>query len=142
MICCVTDLYFFVCALVDVCCLFCRPHHSQATGLSMVETDGPYGGQSCGSTQHDHYGADDSITAQWTNQAAFYSELRARGVFVHAPDDYLFAGGANKFCGWYSEMQYSLPRWQWISISHQEVFDHTYVIFITFFQVENCFTVG
>ena len=92
------------------------------TGLSMVETDGPYGGTPCGATDHDHYGAEDSVQRQWENQAAFYAALRAKGVFVHAPDDYTFAGGANKRCGWYSEMQYSLPRWQHIGISHQEVY--------------------
>jgi hypothetical protein len=96
------------------------------TGISMVETDGPYGGTPCGSTDHDHNGAEDSVQRQWENQAAFYAALRAKGVFVHAPDDYTFAGGANKNCGWYSEMQFSLPRWQHISISHAEVYDHTY----------------
>eukprot|EP00040_Diaphanoeca_grandis_P017630 m.92314 g.92314 ORF g.92314 m.92314 type:complete len:970 (+) comp26538_c0_seq3:131-3040(+) len=96
------------------------------TGLSMVETDGPYGGTPCGSTSHNHYDAYDSIQRQWQNQVDFYEQLRKLGVFVHAPDDYVFAGGANKNCGWYSEMQFSLPRWQWISISHSEVFDHTF----------------
>ena len=97
-----------------------------ATGLSMVETDGPFGGTPCGSHDHDHYGAEDSVQAQWENQVAFYAALRERGVFIHAPDDYTFAGGANKDCGWYTEMQFSLPRWQHISISHAEVFDHTF----------------
>lgn len=69
---------------------------------------------------------------QWQNQAAFYAELRSRGIFIHAPDDCvsglcahsqprpltscvrvyhadLFAGGANKYCGWYSEMQLYEP---------------------------------
>ena len=96
------------------------------TGLSMLETDGPYGGYACGSTDHDHYGAEDSVQKQWENQAAFYARMRKRGVFVHAPDDYIFAGGANKDCGWYTEMQYSLPRWQHISISHAEVYDGTF----------------
>lgn len=52
--------------------------------------------------------------------------MRRRGVFVHAPDDYAFAGGANKRALWYSEMQFSLPRWQWISISRQQVYDGTF----------------
>lgn len=96
------------------------------TGLSMVELDGAYAGTVCGATDHDHYGAADSVQRQWENQVAFISRLRELGVSVHAPDDYTFAGGANKDCGWYTEMQYSLPRWQWLSISHAEVFDHTY----------------
>jgi len=96
------------------------------TGLSMLETDGPYGGYACGSTDHDHYGAEDSVQRQWENQVAFYARMRERGVFVHAPDDYIFAGGSNKDCGWYTEMQFSLPRWQHMAISHTEVYDHTW----------------
>ena len=45
---------------------------------------------------------------------------------MHAPDDYLFAGGANKECGGYEENQMSLPRWQWLSIAHQENYDDTW----------------
>ena len=43
--------------------------------------------------------AADSVEMQWRGQAEFYSLMREHGVFVHAPDDYLFAGGANKECG-------------------------------------------
>ncbi len=33
-----------------------------STGMSMIETDGPYDGSPCASTDHDnHYGADDSV---------------------------------------------------------------------------------
>ena len=38
------------------------------TGLSMLETDGPYGGYACGSVEHDHYGAEDSVQRQWESQ--------------------------------------------------------------------------
>lgn len=96
------------------------------TGLSMVETDGPYGGTACGAEDHDHYGAEDSVQRQWEGQVEFYKALRERNVFIHAPDDYAFAGGANKACGWYTEMQWSLPRWQHISIGHTENYDHTF----------------
>ena len=102
-------------------------HFMDVTGLSMIETDGPFGGTPCGATDHDHYGADDSVQRQWENQVAFYEAMRARGAFVHAPDNYVFAGGANKDCGWYSEMQYSLPRWQHMAVSHQEVYDYTFL---------------
>lgn len=37
------------------------------TGLSMIETDGPYGGGACGSMSHDHHvGTDDGI--YWQNR--------------------------------------------------------------------------
>ena len=37
--------------------------------------DGPYGGNACGATDHDHYGADDSVQQQWQNQVGFYEEV-------------------------------------------------------------------
>ena len=43
--------------------------------LCLVGADGPYGGTPCGATDHDHYGADDSIQKQWQNQADFYVEV-------------------------------------------------------------------
>jgi hypothetical protein len=67
--------------------------------LTAIETDGPYGGAVCGSHDHDHYGADDSVYLQQQGQVAFYKDMRAKGVYVNAPDDYLYEGGANKICG-------------------------------------------
>jgi hypothetical protein len=96
------------------------------TGISMIETDGPYDGIPCAAENHDHYGIDDSIEAQWRGQVAFYRRMRASGVFVHAPDGYLFEGGANKECGGYQEMQENLPRWQSLSINRQVVHDETF----------------
>ena len=89
----------------------------------MLETDGPYAGNPCASTSHSHVGAADSVDMQWRGQAEFYSLMRAHEVFVHAPDGYLYDGGANKECGGYEENQMSLPRWQWLSIAHQENYD-------------------
>ena len=89
----------------------------------MLETDGPYAGNPCASTGHSHVGAADSVDMQWRGQAEFYSLMRAHEVFVHAPDGYLYDGGANKECGGYEENQMSLPRWQWLSIAHQENYD-------------------
>ena len=59
------------------------------------------------------------VDMQWRGQVEFYALMRQHGVFVHAPDGYLYAGGANKECGGYEENQMSLPRWQWLSIAHQ-----------------------
>jgi len=100
-----------------------------ATGLSMLETDGPYDGRPCASTEHEHHrGADDSIQKQFEKQVEFYSRLRSKNVFIHAPDDYFFAGGANKGVLGYAEMQFNLPREEWIAISRQQVYDNTWIM--------------
>lgn len=52
-------------------------------GLSMLETDGPYGGGTCASTNHSHHvGASDSVYQQTRVQAAFYAEMRSRNIYV------------------------------------------------------------
>jgi hypothetical protein len=64
------------------------------TGMSMFDTDGPYGGAVCTSTNHSHHhGAGDSVYWQTQNQNAFYYKLREEGVYLHVPDDgYFYAG--------------------------------------------------
>jgi hypothetical protein len=59
----------------------------RATGLSMVETDGPYAGYSCTAEDHvHHHGVADSVYEQVQRQAEYYRELRNEGVFINAPD--------------------------------------------------------
>lgn len=71
------------------------------TGLSMLETDGPYGGGSCHSTNHSkHIGFSDSVYQQTQVQAQWYAGLRARNVFINQPDDYFFQGGQVSCCTW------------------------------------------
>ncbi|KAH8076349.1 hypothetical protein JL721_346 [Aureococcus anophagefferens] len=97
-----------------------------ATGLAMLETDGPYGGGECAATNHSHHrGREDSVYMQTKIQAEFYTELRRRGVFVNQPDDYFYQGGQKTGMG-YDENQYSLPRWEDLSVSRQSMFDDTY----------------
>ena len=99
-----------------------------ATNLSMLETDGPYSGNPCSSHNHSsHHGVEDSVQMQWQKQAKFYAGLRQHNMFIHAPDDYLFDGGANKCVLGYAEMQFNLPRDEWLAISRQQVFDDTWV---------------
>jgi hypothetical protein len=82
------------------------------TSLSMLETDGPYGGGSCASTNHSHHlQLSDSVYQQTRVQASWYAGLRSRGVYINQPDDYFFQGGQRTGLG-YNEDQYSLPRWQ------------------------------
>jgi len=96
------------------------------TGISMVETDGPYGGQECGALNHSHHNnLEDSIYMQTTLQGAMYSDLVGNGVFINQPDTYFFQGGNKEPLG-YIEAQFSLPRWEDITISRQSMFDDTY----------------
>merc|ERR1712100_133854 len=94
----------------------------------MLETDGPYAGNPCAATNHTyHRDARDSVQAQWRMQARFYARMRSLGVFTHAPDDYLFEGGANKCVLGYTEMMFNLPREQWLAITRAQVYDDTWV---------------
>lgn len=87
------------------------------TGLIMVETDGPYGGYSCASTNHSHHrNKDDSVYQQNNLQGKYYKILRERSVYINQPDYYFYQGGSKTGMG-YNEEQYSLPRWMDISVS-------------------------
>lgn len=87
------------------------------TGLSMVETDGPYGGGPCASTNHTyHIDGEDSIYKQTLAQGNMYKRLIELGVFINQPDKYFYQGG-NKAPLGYNEAQYSLPRWEDITVS-------------------------
>jgi hypothetical protein len=71
-----------------------------AIGMSMVETDGPYGGGLCSAHNHSHHHSVlDSQYWQARLQSEFYKKMRSLGIFVNAPDVY-FSQGANKmmFC--------------------------------------------
>ena len=94
----------------------------------MLETDGPYAGNPCSATDHAHHrNAADSVEMQWRKQAEFYATMRERGVFLHAPDDYLFEGGANKCVLGYAEMQFNLPRDEWLAIARTQLYDNTWI---------------
>ena len=96
------------------------------TGLSMVETDGVYGGQSCASNTHTyHIGYEDSIYWQNRLQGQFYSDLRQHNVFINQPDNYFFQGGSKTGMG-YNEFQFGTPRWIDLTIARQTIFDDTY----------------
>jgi len=64
-------------------------------GLTMVETDGPYSGYSCSSTNHSHHeGVSDSIYWQLKLQSQMYRRLRELEVYINQPDDYFYQGGS------------------------------------------------
>jgi hypothetical protein len=83
-------------SMLEVCCiesLLCLP--------SAVQTDGPYGGDECFSTTHDHHNdAGDSIYRQTQMQAQFYTAMRERNVFINQPDMYFYQGGSKTGMGY------------------------------------------
>jgi len=97
------------------------------TGISMVETDGPYGiGYTCGALNHAHHeGAQDSVYQQARLQGKFFTLLQERGIYINQPDNYFYFGGSKTGLG-YNENQYSLPRWTDLSVSRQGMFDDLY----------------
>lgn len=98
-----------------------------STGLSMLETDGPYGGGTCSAKNHTHHhGLEDSVYRQTQQQAEFYKYLRSLDVFINQPDNFFFAGGSKAAMG-YSEQQYSLPRWEDLTVSRQGMYDDLYI---------------
>lgn len=98
-----------------------------ATGLDMIETDGPYHGDVCAATTHLHHrGLEDSQFHQWKRCAAFYAQCLQRGMYINTPDRYYF-NGAQKFPMGYRETNWSLPRWRQILLARQNIFDGTWL---------------
>ena len=97
-----------------------------ATGMDVIETDGPYHGDLCASTTHAHHSSlEDSQLRQWEACVNFYHECRKRGIFINSPDHY-YLNGSNK-CGMgYRETNFSLPRERQILIARQNIYDGTY----------------
>lgn len=92
----------------------------------MLETDGPYGGNPCASTNHTHH-TDLSDSIYWQNrlQGQLYTDLKELNVFINQPDGYFYQGGNKDGMG-YNENQYSLPRVEDLSVSRQGMYDDTY----------------
>lgn len=65
------------------------------TNISVLETDGPYGGYACYSRSHDyHEDAADSVFWQNKLQGKFYEVLREKEIYLNQPDNYFFHGGS------------------------------------------------
>lgn len=93
------------------------------TGFDIFESDGPYPGDVCASTQHPgHKGLDDSQWKQMELQKALYHWCNAKGIYVNAPDWYLL-DGTNKISLGYREVNFSLPREQQMILNRQNIFD-------------------
>mmetsp|Transcript_8891 Transcript_8891/g.24626 ORF Transcript_8891/g.24626 Transcript_8891/m.24626 type:complete len:911 (-) Transcript_8891:186-2918(-) len=101
-------------------------HFLEATGLSNLELDGPYGGGTCSATNHSHHrGREDSVYQQNRLQSELILKLRNKGVYVNAPDFYFFQGQNRGVMG-YDEEQYSMPRWEQLTISRMGLYDDLY----------------
>ena len=97
-----------------------------ATGMDVIETDGPYHSDICAATTHKHHnGLADSQLRQWEACVLFYHECRKRGIYVNSPDRY-YLNGSNK-CGMgYRETNFSLSRERQILIARQNIYDGTF----------------
>ena len=94
----------------------------EQTGANFIEHDGPYPGDVCASTSHPgHQGLEDSQWAQWKLQCEFYQWCKANGVFINAPDWYVF-NGENKTGMGYKEVDWSLPRERQVIFSASKYF--------------------
>lgn len=65
------------------------------TNMSVLETDGPYGGYACSSKQHPHHeNEEDSVYWQNKLQGDFFEKLQAKKIYINQPDTYFFHGGS------------------------------------------------
>ena len=86
---------------------------------------------SCKSTSHQHHrDVRDSVYQQNRLQGEYFGILRRLGIYVNQPDNYFYQGGSKTGMG-YDEEQYSLPRWQDLSVSRQTVYDNTFQKVVT-----------
>ncbi|MBM3990479.1 MAG: alpha-galactosidase [Planctomycetes bacterium] len=97
-----------------------------ASGMSVLEHDGSYPGDTCASTSHSgHRGFDDSQWAQFERIRDFYGWCRSQGVYLNVPDWY-FLNGSNKTGMGYRETNWSLPRAEQLLHARQNIFDGTW----------------
>jgi len=95
------------------------------TGMDVIEADGPYHGYPCGATNHKyHDGTDDSYYAQWQRQVEFFRGCMKRGMYIHAPDWYFYAGSHRSSLG-YRESSVFLPHQIKAMVARRNIFDGT-----------------
>jgi hypothetical protein len=97
-----------------------------ATGFDQFENDGPYPGDIDTTARPPlQAGELDSRWVQWRMTANLYRDLRAKGIYINAPDFY-YLNGSNK-CGMgYREVNWSLPRAQQVIHTRQNIYDGTW----------------
>jgi len=98
----------------------------EQAGLDVIEHDGSYPGDVCGSTMHPgHTGLDDSQWKQFQVIKNFYRWCRSRGIYLNVPDWYYMNGSSKNAMG-YREVNWSLPRAQQEIIERQNIYDGTW----------------
>jgi hypothetical protein len=95
----------------------------EKTGMTLLEHDGSYPGDPCGSEKHAfHKGLADSVWKQHEKIAAFYAWTLEKGISLNVPDWY-FLRGSTKTCIGYKEVNWSLPRARQIILGRQNLYD-------------------
>jgi hypothetical protein len=98
----------------------------RTSGFTLLEHDGSYPGDPCGSQQHPgHNGYEDSRWNQWSRISEFYRWCRAEGLFLNVPDHYFLVGSSKTGMG-YREVNWSLPREQQTIHTRQNIYDGTW----------------
>ncbi|MFC4874575.1 alpha-galactosidase [Negadavirga shengliensis] len=98
----------------------------EATGLDIIEHDGSYPGDICGSHDHSgHRGLEDSQWNQYQIISDFYDWCREQGIYLNVPDWY-FMNGSSKIAMGYREVNWSLPRAHQEIIERQNIYDGTW----------------
>lgn len=98
----------------------------EETSLDIIEHDGSYPGDVCGSTSHPgHKGLEDSQWNQFRTITEFYQWCRSEGIYLNVPDWY-YLNGSSKCAMGYREVNWSLPRAQQEIIERQNIFDGTW----------------
>ncbi len=96
------------------------------SGMTLLEHDGSYPGDTCLSTQHPgHRGGDDARWRQWRMISDFYKWCRGEGIYLNVPDHYFLSGSSKTGMG-YRESNWSLPREQQVLHTRQNIFDGTW----------------
>lgn len=73
-------------------------------GVDGLETDGPYYGQPCHRTGHNHRTPGEAQYRNWKFEMDFYREMRAKGKIVHSPQGmFALLGGATSLPQGYRE---------------------------------------
>ena len=96
------------------------------TGFTMLESDGPYPGDICVSTQHPgHKGMKDSQWEQQALQKSLYHWCIANGIYVNAPGWFVLDGTAKCSLG-YNEFDFSQPRATQVFLDRKTIYDGTW----------------
>jgi hypothetical protein len=100
---------------------------TNATGMTMFETDGPYAGYSCSNASHTgHAGESNSVAMQSRRMSAIYEAMQSAGLYTNAPDSYFMSGSSAMGIG-YNEGTFRLADVELINlVQRQVIYDATY----------------